>query len=98
MITLAQFLIAKCAITTTYATIYTFTPELFPTVIRNTAMGVCSMMARFGAILASFISLWLVMAKIKLHECVFYVLQNINLKHKTEHYTSFSKFLKCLLT
>jgi hypothetical protein len=55
-----QFLIAKGAITGTYAGIYTFTPELFPTVIRNTAMGICSMMARVGAILASYISMWVV--------------------------------------
>uniref|UniRef100_A0A915EQD0 Major facilitator superfamily (MFS) profile domain-containing protein n=1 Tax=Ditylenchus dipsaci TaxID=166011 RepID=A0A915EQD0_9BILA len=60
LITLLQFLVAKAAITCTYATIYTFTPELFPTVIRNTAMGVCSMMARIGAIMASFIAMWLV--------------------------------------
>ncbi|KAI6175339.1 Transporter, major facilitator family protein [Aphelenchoides bicaudatus] len=57
---IAQFLIAKSSITGTYATIYTFTPELFPTVIRNTAMGICSMMARLGAILASYIAMWLV--------------------------------------
>ena len=43
---LAQFLVAKGAITGTYATIYMFTPELFPTVIRNQAMGISSMMAR----------------------------------------------------
>ncbi|CAD5218745.1 unnamed protein product [Bursaphelenchus okinawaensis] len=59
-VSMAQFLIAKGAITATYASIYTFTPELFPTVIRNTAMGMCSMMARVGAILASYISMWLV--------------------------------------
>src|SRR5690349_7010686 len=37
---IAQFLIGKAAITATYATLYTITPELFPTVIRNMATGV----------------------------------------------------------
>ncbi|CAD5226168.1 unnamed protein product [Bursaphelenchus xylophilus] len=60
LVSMVQFLLAKGAITATYASIYTFTPELFPTVIRNTAMGMCSMMARVGAILASYISMWLV--------------------------------------
>ncbi|KAI6224937.1 Organic cation transporter protein [Aphelenchoides besseyi] len=60
MLSMAQFLIAKASITATYASIYTFTPELFPTIIRNTAMGFCSMMARVGAIAASYISMWLV--------------------------------------
>jgi hypothetical protein len=44
IIGMAQFLFGKAAITLTYASIYTFTPELFPTVIRNMAFGVCSMM------------------------------------------------------
>uniref|UniRef100_A0AC34RJ45 Major facilitator superfamily (MFS) profile domain-containing protein n=1 Tax=Panagrolaimus sp. JU765 TaxID=591449 RepID=A0AC34RJ45_9BILA len=56
---ITQSLIAKSAVASAYATLYTFTPELFPTVIRNLAMGGCSMMARFGAISASFISMWL---------------------------------------
>jgi len=59
-ISITQFLLTKAAITGVYATIYTFTPELFPTVIRNQAMGVCSMVARVGAITASFIAMWLV--------------------------------------
>nr|CAD2201538.1 unnamed protein product [Meloidogyne enterolobii] len=59
-ITIAQFLIGKAAITSTYATLYTITPELFPTVIRNMATGVCSLIARIGAITASFMMMWLV--------------------------------------
>uniref|UniRef100_A0A914DPL7 Major facilitator superfamily (MFS) profile domain-containing protein n=1 Tax=Acrobeloides nanus TaxID=290746 RepID=A0A914DPL7_9BILA len=59
-IAFVQFLLAKTAITVVYDGIYTFTPELFPTAIRNTAMGICSMMARVGATFTSYISMWLV--------------------------------------
>ncbi|VDN53705.1 unnamed protein product [Dracunculus medinensis] len=59
-INIVQFLLAKAAITSSYAVIYTITPELFPTVIRNIAMGCCSMIARIGAISASYISMWIV--------------------------------------
>lgn len=55
-----QFLVTKAAITSCYAVIYTVTPELFPTVIRNTAMGCCSTIARIGAITASYIAMWIV--------------------------------------
>lgn len=53
-------MISRGAITGTYAAIYTYTPELFPTVIRNTAMGICSMVARLGAISGTYLSMWLV--------------------------------------
>ncbi|VDK81415.1 unnamed protein product [Litomosoides sigmodontis] len=38
--------VAKASITGCYVVIYTVTPELYPTVIRNSAMGCCSMVAR----------------------------------------------------
>uniref|UniRef100_A0A5S6QYI4 MFS domain-containing protein n=1 Tax=Trichuris muris TaxID=70415 RepID=A0A5S6QYI4_TRIMR len=52
-------LLAKSALSGVYAVIYVYTSELFPTVVRNTAMGLCSMIARVGAIAASYFALWL---------------------------------------
>lgn len=60
IISLLQFLIAKASITGCYAVIYTVTPELYPTVIRNSAMGCCSMIARVGANLSCYIVMWIV--------------------------------------
>uniref|UniRef100_A0A914ZH12 Major facilitator superfamily (MFS) profile domain-containing protein n=5 Tax=Parascaris univalens TaxID=6257 RepID=A0A914ZH12_PARUN len=60
VLSVLQFLVTKASITSCYAVIYTITPELFPTVIRNTAMGCCSTIARIGAITASYIAMWIV--------------------------------------
>ena len=47
----------KLAITASYGTIYIFSAEQFPTVIRNVGMGTASMSARIGGILAPYINL-----------------------------------------
>ncbi|PIC41350.1 hypothetical protein B9Z55_008798 [Caenorhabditis nigoni] len=56
---ITQMAVTKGSITGVYAAVYTYSPELFPTVIRNTAMGFCSTIARVGAIAASYISMWI---------------------------------------
>ncbi|CAJ0607676.1 unnamed protein product [Cylicocyclus nassatus] len=57
---MAQMSITKGAVTVSYTAMYTYTSELFPTVIRNTAVGWCSTIARIGAIMSSYVALWLV--------------------------------------
>lgn len=50
-------MLGKMSITASYGTIYLFSVEQFPTVIRNVALGMCSMSARLGATLSPFIIL-----------------------------------------
>lgn len=68
-ISMGQFLFGKASITLTYATIYTFTPELFPTVIRNMAFGVCSMMVCSIAIINR-LSIHLKLGSYRCHNCI----------------------------
>ncbi|XP_031439089.1 solute carrier family 22 member 4-like [Clupea harengus] len=48
-------MVGKFGITTAFCVVYAVTAELFPTVIRNMAMGTCSMAARIGTIISPFI-------------------------------------------
>jgi len=50
-------MLGKLAITSSYGVCYIFTSELFPTVVRNIGLGVCSMCARVGGILCPYINM-----------------------------------------
>ncbi|XP_069131277.1 organic cation transporter protein-like [Argopecten irradians] len=49
-------MIGKFCITTAYDTMFFYTTELFPTVLRNAALGLCSCAARTGGMVAPFIA------------------------------------------
>ncbi|XP_010899166.1 solute carrier family 22 member 4 isoform X2 [Esox lucius] len=48
-------MVGKFGITAAFCVVYAVTSELFPTVVRNMAMGTCSMAARVGTIISPFI-------------------------------------------
>lgn len=47
------FIIGKSAITCSFISLYVYTAELWPTCLRNTMMGMCSMVGRLGGIFAA---------------------------------------------
>ncbi|CAG5871693.1 unnamed protein product [Menidia menidia] len=47
-------MLGKFAVTTAFAVVYAYTAEIYPTVLRNTAVGACSMASRIGSIVAPF--------------------------------------------
>jgi uncharacterized membrane protein len=49
---LIVFLAGKFAITIAFTVIYVFTAELFPTELRHSMLGTCSMVGRIGSIIA----------------------------------------------
>jgi OCT family organic cation transporter-like MFS transporter 4/5 len=48
-------MLGKMSVTASYGTIYLFSVEQFPTVIRNVALGCCSMSARVGSTIAPYL-------------------------------------------
>ena len=50
-------MLGKLAITSSYGTVYIFSAELFPTVVRNVGMGTASLNARIGGILCPYINM-----------------------------------------
>lgn len=51
-IALALFLIGKFSITIAFCVLYVYTAELFPTNLRHSLLGICSMFGRIGLIIA----------------------------------------------
>lgn len=54
--TVTLAMIGKLAITSSYGTVYIFSTEQFPTVIRNAGLGAGSMAARMGSVFAPLIN------------------------------------------
>uniref|UniRef100_A0A1A9VYD9 Major facilitator superfamily (MFS) profile domain-containing protein n=1 Tax=Glossina austeni TaxID=7395 RepID=A0A1A9VYD9_GLOAU len=54
---IALAMIGKLSITASYGTVYIFSAEQFPTVVRNVGLGASSMVARIGGILAPFFNM-----------------------------------------
>ncbi len=50
------YAVGKCGGTASYAIIYLYTVELFPTPVRSATLGVASMLSRIGAILSPFVA------------------------------------------
>lgn len=48
--------VGECLSYVIFVLIYLYCTEMFPTVVRNSAIGICSMMARVGAMIAPFVA------------------------------------------
>lgn len=53
-------MVGKIAITVSYGTVYIFSAEQFPTVVRNAGLGASSTFARLGSIMAPYINIMVI--------------------------------------
>ena len=52
IIQLLLFLMGKFGITISFAVVFVFTAELFPTELRHSMLGTCAMLGRIGSVIA----------------------------------------------
>ncbi|XP_021380014.1 organic cation transporter protein-like isoform X2 [Mizuhopecten yessoensis] len=57
-ITIVLAMLGKLGISAAFAVIFIYSAELFPTVVRNSGLGVCSCVARLGSMAAPYIVQW----------------------------------------
>lgn len=62
------FLLGKLGVTAAFGTVYVYTAEMMPTIIRSGGVGAASTVARFGALVAPFVPL-LVSCIVCVYEC-----------------------------
>ena len=89
-------MLGKLAITSSYGTVYIFSTELFPTVVRNIAMGTASLSARIGGILCPYINMlrWNSMTHIFNHLILISSFSSVILGHRFP--SSYTEFLLSL--
>ena len=52
IVQLLLFLLGKFGITISFAVVFVFTAELFPTELRHSMLGTCAMLGRIGSVIA----------------------------------------------
>lgn len=55
-VTIALAMLGKVGISAAFAIIYVWSAELYPTVVRNSSMGLCSTSARIGGMVSPYIA------------------------------------------
>lgn len=63
-------MMGKFAVTIAFSVVYGYTVELYPTVLRTTALGSCSMMGKIGSIIAPY---FIYLRKASYYLCLKYI-------------------------